>query len=79
MLSLSLTIMICCGVRPNGSLLTTGSLLVYAAYLQWSAMASLNNTEYNLILKNNRFNIEMIVEIVVNVILALISIVYMSF
>jgi hypothetical protein len=71
--------MICAGIRQNGSLLTTAALILYAAYLQWSAMASHNNPNHNKILKDNLFNIEMTLELIINVLLALISLIYMSF
>ena len=47
-----LTVLIFIGVREGGSLLTTGALILYSSYLQWSALASDPNPSFNSLLRN---------------------------
>lgn len=72
-------IMIIGRVKENGSLLTSSAVAFFSCYWLWSGMASDDHVDNNHYLRNGQFNQVMLIDIIIGGVLALVSIIYLTF
>jgi len=78
-LAVVVLVMIVCKVKENGSVLTTAAVACFSSYWLWSGMASDDQQQNNHYLRNALFNQVMVIDIIIGSLLAVISIIYLTF